>query len=668
MRQLLLIWLILFAFITVATGIVVLITDHMPNKLPGIVWSLLFGALGASVLVGLFAFIRWIGCWRNLRYALVGLAILATLIAIFYTEEGWRGKRAWENSRREAEADGMVLDWNKYIPAPVPDDQNFFTTSSNFLKFRQLSGDNTNAIEFVRQSQWLKLDPFETDNHTRLRFPVFDTSNGVPLVVAKIFFISPTVALPKFDANTYKLALKDPDLSKKLENIFQKTIGETIDGAQGFEFSQFQLKNVNPVQIVISADSPPSIQDIENLLPSGIVKKFARMQVVATASPWNFNVQLLGIRITTATDYLNWSDQFVPAFDDVREALKRPYAIIPGDYSESYSMPIPNFVMMRSLAQTLAQRAQCYLLLGEPDKALHELTLIHDICRILEKPPTGQPETLVEAMINVAITGLYTAIISEGLQRHAWQEPQLIALQQQLRSITLPVYVARSLEAEPAGSTHTLETTPSWKMGDWFSIEAGTIKKKNFWQTITDDRWRLHLEMCLMPRGWVYQNMAVIASFRWSEGFDPENQTILPSKIDESARTLKKTTTHPATAYNFMAHIALPNFVRAWQITAYTQTLANETQITCALERCRLVHGEYPDSLNALVPKYIETLPHDIIGGQPLHYRRTADGKFLLYSVGWNEKDDGGKQSPKGKNNWNIDFSRGDWVWPGTEN
>ena len=64
--------------------------------------------------------------WRILRRILITLAIFATLIAIFYTEEDWRGKRAWENCKRELEAKGAVLDWDKYIPPPVPDDQNFF--------------------------------------------------------------------------------------------------------------------------------------------------------------------------------------------------------------------------------------------------------------------------------------------------------------------------------------------------------------------------------------------------------------------------------------------------------------------------------------------------------------------------------------------------------------
>src|SRR4051812_1885557 len=62
----------------------------------------------------------------SLRVYLFLLACLATLIALFYAVENWRGKRAWETYRRELEAKGVKLDWAAYIPGPVPDEQNLF--------------------------------------------------------------------------------------------------------------------------------------------------------------------------------------------------------------------------------------------------------------------------------------------------------------------------------------------------------------------------------------------------------------------------------------------------------------------------------------------------------------------------------------------------------------
>jgi hypothetical protein len=89
--------------------------------------------------------------------------------------------------------------------------------------------------------------------------------------------------------------------------------------------------------------------------------------------------------------------------------------------------------------------------------------------------------------------------------------------------------------------------------------------------------------------------------------------------------------------------------------------MVNEGEIACALERYRLAHGEYPETLEALVPQFIERLPHDIINGQPLKYRRVEGMGFLLYSVGWNGTDDGGRTVSNAERPENL--KSGDWVW-----
>jgi hypothetical protein len=144
------------------------------------------------------------------------------------------------------------------------------------------------------------------------------------------------------------------------------------------------------------------------------------------------------------------------------------------------------------------------------------------------------------------------------------------------------------------------------------------------------------------------------------KGFNLTNDTVSPRVFDDAARHVDQFLNHKS-PLKFLAVISIVNAAKAEQTTAFNQTQVNEAQIACALERYRLAHGEYPDSLDALVPQFIEKLPHDIIGGAPLHYRRTADGKFLLYSVGWNETDDGGQVVLK--TDGSIDQEKGDWVW-----
>ncbi len=62
-----------------------------------------------------------------------------------------------------------------------------------------------------------------------------------------------------------------------------------------------------------------------------------------------------------------------------------------------------------------------------------------------------------------------------------------------------------------------------------------------------------------------------------------------------------------------------------------------------ALERYRDKYGAYPDTLQALAPEFLKSVPLDFMNGQPLHYHVSQDGRFLLYSVGLDCVDNGGK-------------------------
>jgi hypothetical protein len=115
------------------------------------------------------------------------------------------------------------------------------------------------------------------------------------------------------------------------------------------------------------------------------------------------------------------------------------------------------------------------------------------------------------------------------------------------------------------------------------------------------------------------------------------------------------------TPYNIQEALMLPGLNQATVRFVHSQSSVDMAREAIALERYRLAHGDYPDSLNALAPHYIVELPHDIINGQPLRFGRTSNGKFVLYSVGWNEADDGGVVALT--DGGEVDVDKGDWVW-----
>lgn len=64
-------------------------------------------------------------------------------------------------------------------------------------------------------------------------------------------------------------------------------------------------------------------------------------------------------------------------------------------------------------------------------------------------------------------------------------------------------------------------------------------------------------------------------------------------------------------------------------------------QVALALERYRLRNGCWPQSLDELVPQFLENVPLDPFDGRPLRYADTAEGK-VVYSVGFNQVDNRG--------------------------
>jgi hypothetical protein len=68
-------------------------------------------------------------------------------------------------------------------------------------------------------------------------------------------------------------------------------------------------------------------------------------------------------------------------------------------------------------------------------------------------------------------------------------------------------------------------------------------------------------------------------------------------------------------------------------------------KVLLAVERYRLAHASLPETLERLVPDYLAAVPADPFDGAPLRYQRLTRG-FVVYSVGEDGKDDGGRKLP----------------------
>lgn len=587
--------------------------------------------------------------WRRL---FIGVLVPVACIALFYAEENWRGRHAWNKFRHEIEAKGGVLDWNAYIPPEVSPDQNLFAAANMSMWF---IGRGSTALS--RRMDYSSLSNASYQN--------IITNTG-RVLLAEIKVVSQSDSTSQSTEKVFRA--NDAGSKAQVDEWTQSLISTNFIGAMGFTFVTRPLQQLQPGHAVIQSDKPMTVAELAALFPTNPVPAFMTVPpkliggvTVEESGSNGFRVWLKPSPYYTAAEFIEWTDGLQADFEVISEAVQRPCTRMDGNYQEPISQPIPNFVTLRTLAQVLSVRAQCQLVQGRPEEALKDLTLLHNLSRILIPRPSARPVTLVAAMINVAITGLYAQTVADGFRFHAWQQPQMAALQEQLAEISLPPQLLESFETERAAMCQTLSTIPLKElMSPVFQSRGGPPPP-----TMTPmENFRM-LRYSFVPGGWVYQNMVFAGGALQGtiNGFGLTNGIITPARgmreMDSVVSKLGRFSPN-----SFLASMFVPNYSRAVQTLACTQTRVSEGYLACALERFRSARGSYPATLAELMPQFAKEIPRDIIGGEALRYRRIDENNYLLYSIGWNEKDEGGLVALTLGGTPSPDLAKGDWVWP----
>lgn len=89
---------------------------------------------------------------------------------------------------------------------------------------------------------------------------------------------------------------------------------------------------------------------------------------------------------------------------------------------------------------------------------------------------------------------------------------------------------------------------------------------------------------------------------------------------------------------NFLFRATVPGVLRSWLSVEEARLLVGAVRVAVGLERRLAADGRYPADPGPLPADLLTT------AGEPLRYRATADGaSYVLYSVGQDQSDDGGK-------------------------
>jgi hypothetical protein len=445
-------------------------------------------------------------------------------------------------------------------------------------------------------------------------------------------------------------ALVPPPVSDEKNFACASIFMPALDVVQGPSGAVWRDTNAMARLEQLSAELSPSRGSDDHLVLGNLEKgTFADVEACADFYRDNTNYPQAPLSATAAETILTALGKFDSELKELREAAAtRPYSrfSIQYEYEPPWAILLPHLARLKALTKLTHVRAIAQLEALRPAEAFADLKLGLRFSESMHDEPL-----LIDHLVRIATLAINLQTVREGLVRHAWTEPQLLELETYLSAIDLLGEYKLAMRGERALSITGLDylrrshfrSNPM----DYISDDGGSSRATGGFG--------------LMPGGWFYQNMLTISEIDQNfilPAVDERSRRVFPDLSENAARHIEKL---PRSPYTIFARLFLPALDKAVRRSARMQTSADSARVACALERYRLANSKLPENLDALLPSFLKDLPHDIIDGKPLRYRPNPDGRYVLYSVGWNQTDDGGHLAWT-KERKDLDATKGDWV------
>ncbi|MFO8006388.1 MAG: hypothetical protein R6V05_01485 [Candidatus Brocadiia bacterium] len=305
----------------------------------------------------------------------------------------------------------------------------------------------------------------------------------------------------------------------------------------------------------------------------------------------------------------------------VREAaeLEGGYYPLPSE-AMPFFMPMDHPDRLRSLSGLLWQSALVHAQQGHMSQATADLTAALRLAASLGRRPLFHEASAALSLNTTAVDALERALAVGEMERQ-----ELDLLTEELAREEGRLAQVNTLPGDRAATLQTL-------------LRARTAYLARYCEETADSTvpWRYQI-VARIPgarqRGalQLLDNFAQVAKAQ---------QLPWPERTDAVQRAAAEWW-HGPEADSFENRLALffmPAAGRRAAGRARVQGYLRAARTALAVERWRMQNGRWPESLEELVPALLERVPTDPFSGEPLRYRRTAQG-VRVYSV-WEDQED----------------------------
>jgi len=326
-------------------------------------------------------------------------------------------------------------------------------------------------------------------------------------------------------------------------------------------------------------------------------------------------------------------DAFRGLLDENRQAINllRAAAAKSGCYFEreytqpSTSMLMPELQDMREAARLLDLSARRHAAEGDFVEALSEIDVIYTMAEHMSADPFAVSQLIAQVIQSKAIEALEAMLIESELSEDALSAIQTAtgfsARGQLLRCLRIEQTTGLWVYCEMAEST-----------GGAGPLEGIGV---SFTRAFQPDR--------LVSTSSLFRVLRVSADLADFRRVTERYQQAARLPIYEAQPVLQRIEDEfednpPGVVAGLLCGVWRPII----QAAARSDALRASAQVGLAMHRYRAAHGQFPVSLDELVPDALPAVPRDPYDGQPIRLVTTDDG-WVVYSIGPDMVDDGGR-------------------------
>jgi hypothetical protein len=360
-----------------------------------------------------------------------------------------------------------------------------------------------------------------------------------------------------------------------------------------------------------------------------------------------------------------------PALDLFRQAAKFQMFDFHLEYEKGPETLVPHLHFLETGARTLGAAAICDLHNGNPASA------ITNICVLLSLVRETHDERLIRSQfIRMRMASIAMSATWEMLQATNLADKDLACLQRAWETVEYINAFSDAMLMERASmdaffvSGQKSSSYFLWQLGYsqglWHDLKVNTLNHVGM-QIMWRTKWKYSNESDLL-----HDDESIIELLRTvqTNGFFYPGFGDLEKRLDEASDQSESTSDFLVTDLNRIgagtSYSCFSDLDKMMNAEA-----SRRLGITAiALERFKIKHERYPEKLIELAPEFLQSASLDIVDGAVLRYHLNGDGAFLLYSIGKDGKDDGGKVSGSsgvietGLNSHWLDYRTQDLIWP----